>query len=110
VRHARGSARLQTEAATDRLAALILLAVERTGYALFSPGGVFTTRVIDYMTFLQIARRWVAPAARDGTAERLRALAATLTPAERERLAAEAADSDPPAGLIEAVVAGPVSS
>jgi hypothetical protein len=71
------------------------------------------------MTFLELARHWVAPAARDvtvladletlerdGTAQRLRALAATLTPTERDRLAAEAAEGDPLAGLIAATVAG----
>jgi hypothetical protein len=46
---------------------------------------------------------------RDGTAARLRNLAATLTPPGRERLAAEAAAGDPLAGLIWAAVAGAVT-
>jgi hypothetical protein len=42
---------------------------------------------------------------RDGTAERLRAIAATLTPDERHRLAAEAAEGDRLAELVEAALA-----
>ena len=42
----------------------------------------------------------------DRTAGRLRALAATLTPAERERLWAEAGGGDHLAGLIVAVIGG----
>jgi hypothetical protein len=42
---------------------------------------------------------------RDGTAERLRVIATTLTPAEHERLRAEAAAGDRLAELVMAVLA-----
>jgi len=44
---------------------------------------------------------------RDGTAEKLRAIAATLTPEEHQRLAAEAATGDRLAELVNAVVLAP---
>ena len=70
------------------------------------------------MTFLALVRQWersddgwrgvvadVEALERDGTAGRLRAIATTLTPAEHERLRAEAAAGDRLAELVTAVLA-----
>jgi hypothetical protein len=46
---------------------------------------------------------------RDGTAEKLRAITATLTAEEHQRLAAEAASGDRLAALMQAVLASPSS-
>jgi len=72
------------------------------------------------MSLLEIARRWersddergalrtdLDELERDGGAQTLRAVAATLTPAEHQRLAAEAAAGDRLAALMVAVVAAP---
>jgi hypothetical protein len=62
------------------------------------------------MSLLEIARQWEAllvdleEVERDGTATQLRAVAATLTPEEHHRLAAEAAGGDRLAALIQAVL------
>ena len=57
------------------------------------------------MSLLEIARRWdgVAELERDGTAEKLRAVA--ITPEENVRLRAEAAAGDHLAEIITAVLA-----
>jgi hypothetical protein len=72
------------------------------------------------MSLLAIARRWersdderrgffadLEQLERDGTAARLRAIAATLTAEEHQRLAAEAATGDRLAELMVAVLATP---
>ena len=69
------------------------------------------------MSFLKIARRWMAPATedvtflaaleeleREGTATKLRMIAEGLTPEEHERLRAEAAMGDRLAKLLTAVL------
>jgi hypothetical protein len=73
------------------------------------------------MSLLAIARQWersddesrvlladLEQLERDGTAARLRGVAATLTPEEHERLRAEAASGDRLAELIVAIVTTPL--